>query len=220
MTEVKVCGITNPEDALHAVECGADALGFIFHPGSPRFVAPQRALDIIKALPRGVVKVGVFVNRDIREVKETAELCGLDLIQLHGDEPPEYCRHFAPEVLIKAVFPDEGIDPEGLNLYPVKAFLADRRTPGRHGGTGEKADWKAARTIGAAVPLILAGGLNPENIAAAIEAVSPPAVDVNSGVEAYPGKKDPEKVKAVIAVAHAVERKEKRGIFGKGCDKL
>jgi phosphoribosylanthranilate isomerase len=214
MMEIKICGIANLEDALCVVECGADALGFIFHPQSPRFVSPAKVREIVEALPRDIAKVGVFVNRDVREVRWIKDFCGLDFIQLHGDEPPEYCRQLPPDRLIKAVFPHEATDLKELAGYPVKAFLADARDGGRRGGTGKNTDWAAAKAIGEVMPLILAGGLNAENILEAIEAVSPLAVDLNSGVEEFPGKKDPEKVRAVIAVVRSMKKDKGVKIFG------
>ncbi len=214
MTQVKICGITNLEDARHAADCGADALGFIFHPQSPRCVSPEGARDIVRALPREVAKVGVFVNRDFREVKWIAAYCGLDFIQLHGDESPEYCRHFPASVLIKAVAPREGGSIRKWCEYPVKALLADARDEERYGGTGKTTDWALARKIGESVPLILAGGLHRDNVEEAVEAVAPRAVDFCSGVEASPGRKDLEKVREAIAAVRAMKRDAGENIFG------
>jgi phosphoribosylanthranilate isomerase len=214
MTEIKICGITNIEDAIHATESGADALGFIFHPASPRFVTPQKAREIIQALPQNIARVGVFVNRDIMEVKWTADYCELDFLQLHGDETPEYCRNFPVQMLIKVVFPRDEIDVESLNLYPVKAFLADSGNAAHRGGIGETTDWKESKKIARVVPLILAGGLHTGNIEAAIETVSPVAVDICSGVEAWPGKKDHEKIRAIIDIIRALKKDGVVKIFG------
>jgi phosphoribosylanthranilate isomerase len=199
MTQIKICGITNIEDALAAAAAGANALGFVFHPASPRHVTPGQAREIIGALPQAVCTVGVFVNLAAAEVLQIAERCGLDLIQLHGGETREYCRRFPRERLIKALsFRSE----EEINVmadYPVRAFLVDAHDPVRFGGTGTTCDWNLARKAAARHPLILAGGLNEENILAALEAVRPLAVDISSGVEAAPGKKDHEKIRSVIA---------------------
>ncbi len=215
MTEIKICGMTNIEDAVHASECGAHALGFVFFPGSPRCVTPEMAREIIKALPPEIATVGVFVNRDFREVRWIADFCGLDLLQFHGDEPPDYCRHFPPSMLIKALSPAMEADEEKLRLYPVKAILADARDGKQYGGTGKTTDWALAKKIASVLPLVLAGGLKEENIVEAIETVSPDAVDVNSGVEIFPGKKDPEKVKRVIGLVRSIDRQGKAGIFRK-----
>ena len=198
--EIKICGITNLEDALAAAECGVDALGFIFFPKSPRHVSPEAAKAIIAELPAEIVKVGVFVNRDAGEVTEIREFCGLDLIQLHGDETPDYCRGFPPEVLIKAVSPRCADDLPPLSAYRVRALLADFRDGSRYGGTGMSADWNLAAKVAKSRPLILAGGLSVETIRRAIAAVAPGAVDINSGVERSPGKKDPEKMKNIVRI--------------------
>jgi phosphoribosylanthranilate isomerase len=183
MVEIKICGITNISDALIAVECGADALGFIFYPKSQRHVVPEKAKEMIQKLPREISKVGVFVNHEIEEVKEIARFCGLDLIQLHGDEPPEYCPQFPVSSLIKAVSCRTEEEILELKSYPVAAILMDARDSRRYGGTGKNSDWRLAIMVKETYPLILAGGLNKENIREAIETVRPQAVDVNSGVE-------------------------------------
>ena len=200
MTEIKICGITNPEDAFCAAACGADAVGFIFYPASPRYIAPKRAKEIIADLPADLVKVGVFVNREANEVAQTVEACGLDMIQLHGDESPEYCRRFPPERVIKAVFPRTTEELRALNAYDVRAFLADFREAGRYGGTGKRTDWKLAAGLAKKQPLILAGGLGIENIAEAIAAVAPQAVDINSGIEQAPGLKDHDRMRRIVAM--------------------
>jgi phosphoribosylanthranilate isomerase len=200
MTQIKICGITNIEDALCAAACGADAVGFIFHEASPRYIAPTRAKGIIVALPRGIATVGVFVNREANDVAQTVEDCGLDLIQLHGDESPGYCRRFPPEQVIKAVFPRAPEELRALNTYDVRAFLADFREADRYGGTGKRADWELAARLGKTHPLILAGGLTEENIAEAIAAVAPQAVDINSGIELAPGVKDQNRMRRIVAI--------------------
>ncbi len=199
MIQVKICGITNIEDGLAAVSAGADALGFVFHPSSPRYVAPERAREIIGSLPASACTVGVFVNLPALEVLQIAEMCGLEFIQLHGSETREYCRKFPRERLIKALsFRSEDEFAVAAD-YPVKAFLVDAHDPVRFGGTGKTCDWNLARKAAARHPLILAGGLGEENIIAALEAVHPLAVDISSGVEERPGKKDHGKIRSVIA---------------------
>ena len=152
---------------------GRTRSGFIFHPPSPRFIAAEKAKEIIAALPAGIATVGVFVNREAEEVAQTVEDCGLDLIQLHGDESPEYCRRFPPERVIKAVFLRCVEELIALDAYDVLAFLADFREAGRYGGTGKRADWALAARLGKTHPLILAGGLCIENIGEALAAVAP-----------------------------------------------
>jgi phosphoribosylanthranilate isomerase len=210
MVEVKICGITNINDAYVAIKYGADALGFIFYPKSQRYVAPERAKEIIEKLPYDIIRVGVFVNHEIQEVKEIAKFCGLNLIQLHGDESPEYCAQFPISFLIKAVSPRIKEDIRKLRNYPVRAILVDGREQGNYGGTGKNSDWKLAIKIKETHPLILAGGLNKENIREAIEMVRPQAVDINSGVEISPGKKDPDKIREVIELVRKIDRNIKR----------
>jgi phosphoribosylanthranilate isomerase len=205
MIEIKVCGMTNVGDAIAAAGFGADALGFIFHAPSPRGITPERAKEIIAALPERVVRVGVFVNSPAEEVTRIAAFCGLDLLQLHGDETPAYCRRFPPERLIKALSPRAPGDLVALATYPVRAFLIDAREPDRYGGTGKPADWMLAALIARRYPLVLAGGLGEANIGAALEVVAPAAVDLNSGVERAPGLKDHGKLQRTIAIIRAAD---------------
>jgi phosphoribosylanthranilate isomerase len=211
MTQIKICGITRIEDALCAAASGADAVGFIFHEASPRYIAPERAREIIAALPAELVKVGVFVNRNAEEVVQTVEDCGLDLIQLHGDESPEYCRRFPPEQVIKAVFPRTPEELPALAAYDVRAFLIDFREADRYGGTGKRADWGLAVRLGKIHPLILAGGLGIENIGEALSAVAPGAVDINSGVERAPGVKDQDRMRRIVAIIRRAGPIEEKG---------
>ena len=204
-TEIKICGITRLEDALCAAACGADAVGFIFHPASPRYITPERARAIIAKLPEGIATVGVFVNRKREVVEQTAETCGLDLIQLHGDESPEYCRLFPSQRVIKAVSPRTAEELRALDVYEVRAFLVDARDAGRYGGTGKRADWELAVALKKTHPLILAGGLDPGNIEEALAAVAPHAVDINSGCELAPGIKDHDRIRRIV------------GMIRKGC---
>ena len=215
MTEIKICGITNIGDALCAAACGADAVGFIFHKSSPRYIAPERAKEIIAALPRGITTVGVFVNLEVEEVAQTVADCGLDLIQLHGDESPEYCRRFPPERIIKAVFPRTPEDLRALAAYGVRAFLVDFREAGRYGGTGKRADWGLAARLRESRPLILAGGLCIENIGEALAAVAPHAVDINSGCERAPGIKDHDRIRRIIGMVRGSGLPGPSVVFGK-----
>lgn len=202
MMEIKICGITSKRDAVQAAEAGADALGFIFHPPSPRFVPPETVKAVIRALPPEVVTVGVFVDRDPREIETIVTFCGLDLVQLHGRETLSTIRHFKPERVIKAVTGFSGESREKMEELSdfVRALLVDAATADRPGGTGLRADWGLAREVARRHRLILAGGLSAENLAKAVEAVSPDAVDVNSGVESAPGVKAPAKVRSVVAI--------------------
>jgi phosphoribosylanthranilate isomerase len=200
MTQVKICGITRVEDALCAAEHGADAIGFIFHPASPRYIEPQRAKAIIAALPPRLVKVGVFVNREAREAARIVGECGLDMIQLHGDESPGYCRRFPPERIIKAVCLRTAADLRALAVYNVRAFLPDARDANRYGGTGKSADWELAARLARERPLILAGGLGIGNIGEALGRVAPDAVDINSAIEISPGIKDRKRMARIIGL--------------------
>jgi len=210
MTEIKICGITNLEDASFAAECGADALGFNFYAKSPRCVRPERAREIVEKIPDGIAMVGVFVNHDPLEVKKTVKFCDLDLVQLHGDESPQYCRQFPSSLLIKAFSPRDEHDLRKVRSYPVRAILVDAYDPFRYGGAGKKSDWGLAAKVKEKHLLILAGGLNVDNIREAVEIVSPHAVDVNSGVESSPGKKDPRKVRAIIEILRRISKEERR----------
>jgi phosphoribosylanthranilate isomerase len=197
MVRVKICGITNRDDALHAADCGADALGFVFYPASPRCVTAEQVAAIVADLPPFLIRVGLFVNEDPQRIRAIAGACRLDALQLHGDEPPPACV-LPPYRVIKGVRPRGVADLPGLADYPVAALLVDAAVPGAYGGTGQRADWELARQLAARQRTILAGGLTADNVAAAIGAVRPYGVDVSSGVEAAPGRKDPAKVAAFI----------------------
>jgi phosphoribosylanthranilate isomerase len=188
---VKICGITDPKDAWIAVELGAAALGFIFA-ASPRQITPHKARDIINAIPPFVKTVGVFVNEDLTAIKNVKHYCGLDLVQLHGDEPPDLCAELMPYA-IKALRIKDESSLRTARPYrgKVRALLLDTYSKDKAGGTGETFDWQLALKIKKlGVPIILAGGLGPSNINDAISTVRPYAVDVNSGVEEHPGKKN------------------------------
>lgn len=194
---VKICGIKNKEDALHAVENGADALGFVFFEKSPRCVSRDQAAAIIAELPPLVTTVGLFVNSTRETISETIRVCGLNVVQLHGDELPEEC-HYDGVKVVKALRLRQQSDLEEAARFLTPTLLVDAYVPGEYGGTGSLSDWELARQLAAQRRVILAGGLTPENVAAGIEAVRPYAVDVSSGVEATPGKKDPRKVSLFI----------------------
>ena len=204
MVRVKICGITNKKDALLAVGMGADAIGFIFAE-SPRQITPTKAKTIIRTLPPLVKTVGVFVNEESARIKEIKSFCGLDLIQLHGEESPELCQDLMPHS-IKAFRIQNERDIKNIKKYQgtVRAILLDTYQMGKAGGTGKSFDWSlAVKAKETGLPIILAGGLGPENIQEAITTVKPYAVDINSGIEERPGEKDPvlmrqlmEKIKA------------------------
>jgi phosphoribosylanthranilate isomerase len=198
---VKICGITNLRDAHRAVELGADALGFNFHPGSPRAISPERAREIIETLPPLVTTVGVFVNETIDAVREVRRQTGIALVQLHGDETPETVSALGPSVIktirVKGV---ESFDD--LDRYHPRAFLLDTHADAAYGGTGRRFSWDLTQWV-EGVPFFLAGGLTPDNVAEAIAATHPYGVDVSSGVEASPGRKDPALLKAFIENAKA-----------------
>ncbi|MFA7404904.1 MAG: phosphoribosylanthranilate isomerase [Pelobacteraceae bacterium] len=200
MVRVKICGITNLEDALMAVEAGADALGFVFFQGSPRYISPEQASAIIRHLPPFVQTVGLFVNEEAATVNLVADQCGLDIVQLHGDETPEYCSAIKRRI-IKAFRVKDSASLDEMPNYPVAACLLDAWSPVARGGTGLTFNWETAAKAAASHCIILAGGLNPENVAGAIAAVRPYAVDVSSGVESEPGKKSKTKLVEFVRAA-------------------
>jgi phosphoribosylanthranilate isomerase len=197
MVKVKICGITNLEDALMAVEAAADALGFVFFQGSPRYISPEQAAVIIRCLPPFVQTVGLFVNEEPATVNSVADLCGLDLVQLHGEESPDYCAAINRRI-IKAFRVKDVSSLDDLANYRVAACLLDAWSSAAHGGTGTTFNWEIAARAAASQCIILAGGLTPENIAEALATVHPYAVDVSSGVESAPGKKDAGKLSRFI----------------------
>ncbi len=205
MIRVKVCGLTAAEDALVAAEAGADMLGLVFHPPSSRFVSADQAAQIVAAVkqnsPRRLQWVGVFVDAELSTILETAARCGLDTVQLHGNEPPQLAIALANHGLaVWKAFRAAGQETLAQIVgYPATAYLLDACVPGRHGGTGQTFDWALARQAALYGPLVLAGGLTPANVAQAIAAAQPWAVDVSTGVEAAPGRKDREKVRSFIA---------------------
>jgi phosphoribosylanthranilate isomerase len=196
---VKICGITNLEDASLAVQLGADALGFIFA-RSPRQIAPQEARDIVRRIPPFVKTVGVFVDEQPAAIKETLNYCGLDLVQLHGNESPELCSQLMPHAIKALRIKDEAsLETGRLYCGKARALLLDTYSKEKAGGTGRTFDWQIAIKIKElGIPVILAGGLGPSNIEQAIRTVKPYAVDVNSGVEERPGKKNRALMKALM----------------------
>ncbi|SPE62888.1 N-(5'-phosphoribosyl)anthranilate isomerase [Verrucomicrobia bacterium] len=198
---VKICGITNLPDGLSAAQAGADALGFVFWDQSPRSVSVETAAAIIHELPAQIVKVGVFVDAPEEEVFRAAGQCGLNVLQFHGSEPPEYCGQFGL-MSMKAFRIQDAASLNALPEYHTDAWLLDACAPGKPGGTGESFNWDlAVQAKKWNRPIFLAGGLTPENVAEAVRKVQPYAVDVSSGVERAPGKKDHDKVKAFVQAA-------------------
>lgn len=203
---VKLCGVTNVDDALMAAAMGVDALGFIFA-ASPRRITPEAAVEIIRALPPFVKTVGVFVDEDVFEITRIARFCGLDMVQLHGQETPEVCARLMPRS-IKAFQVKDRASLDSLQRYRgrVRGVLLDAWANGRRGGIGEPFDWRLLEDFPMPGPLILAGGLGPENVREAVMAVHPYSIDINSGVESRPGRKDPARLQAVIQAIAAVPR--------------
>ena len=217
MVKVKICGITNMEDAKIAVKLGADALGFVFA-FSPRRISEARAYKIIRELPPFVSSVGVFVNDQLARVNQIIKKCNLNVVQFHGDESPDYCGHFEGMKVIKAFRVRNQKSLRVLSDYRVDGFLLDTYIEGKMGGTGASFNWDLVRPVrdfatsgsGKGIsngvnllkdfrePIILSGGLSPDNIAEAVKMVKPYAVDVSTGVESTPGKKDPQLVKEFI----------------------
>jgi phosphoribosylanthranilate isomerase len=209
VTRAKICGITSLEDAELALEVGAWAVGLILWPGSPRRCDPAVALRISRALRRRAEVAGVFVNAPLADVTELADALGLTIVQLHGDEGPAFCGEVARRTgakVMKAVRVRSGADIAALEAFHTDLHMLDAHRPGLRGGTGETFDWELVATRPSTIPLVLSGGLTPENVGAAIAATHPFAVDTASGTEASPGVKDHEKVRAFArAVAAADE---------------
>jgi len=205
MTLVKICGITNLEDALAAVEAGADMLGFNFYPRSPRYIEPEAARLIIVQLPKAVVSVGVFVNQPLAETERIAGETGIQILQLHGDESPEYCAALKANGQVMKVFNSgENFNARFIGDYQVDLVMLDAAAGGVRGGTGQLSDWSQASEVRELFPqMFLAGGLSPENVSVAIEAVNPFGVDACSSLERTPGKKDHARVDAFVAAVRA-----------------
>jgi phosphoribosylanthranilate isomerase len=213
VTKIKFCGITTLEDAELATSLGAWAIGLIFWPRSPRRCELEAAVEIAAAAKRRLEVTGVFVNATLDRVGATADAVGLSMIQLHGDEGPAYCAEAARRTgckVIKAVRVRSGADVQALVSFHTDYHLLDSYTAGVRGGTGETFAWEIARAHRGPLPVILSGGLTPDNVTDAIAAVRPFAVDVASGVERSPGRKDPDKLRAFAAAVRAAEPAEAR----------
>ncbi|MGD2093912.1 MAG: phosphoribosylanthranilate isomerase [Phycisphaerales bacterium] len=195
--KVKICGITNYEDAAAAIDIGADLLGFNFYQGSPRYVAPEKASEIINKLPGFIDTIGVFVNAPIEQIHETTSICQLDWVQLHGDEDPQFCQQFLSHNVktMKAIRVKDQTDIEKADSFFTDAILLDAFDPNKYGGTGLSFDWNIIGHMGKRV--FLAGGINPDNAAEAVK-LGVYGIDVCSGIEAEPGKKDLNKMKKLF----------------------
>lgn len=208
MTFIKICGLTNLEDALVALDAGADALGFNFYLPSPRYIPPDAAQRIIEKLPATILTVGVFVNEKSPEsVASVADEVGLGAVQLHGDETPEFCRQLANRYVIKALSVGSEFDPQRVKDYEVTAIMLDAFDRKLRGGTGQVIDWSMARRTKELVPkLFLAGGLSVANVRQAIAEVGPFGIDACSSLEISPGKKDAGRVRAFVTAAQSNDR--------------
>lgn len=205
--QVKICGLTVPDEAARCAELGADAIGLVFYPKSPRNVSPQQARAVVDALPDAVAAVGVFVNADFEFIMSRVVSCRLSVAQLHGRETPELAARLKAEgvSVIKALFIDGRPGLHDAPCYAADGFLVECAKGPLPGGNAMTWDWGAAGDFARQHPLVLAGGLSPENVADAIDAVLPAAVDVSSGVEASPGRKDPHKVARLLAAVQACD---------------
>ena len=203
MVKVKLCGITNLEDALASFLYGADAIGFVFYKKSQRYISPQKAANISAILPKRILRVGVFVDEKAEKVKEAARACRLDMLQFHGNESPAYCRKFKGYKVIKAFRVEERIDPDEVRRYKTYAYLFDTYSKSNPGGTGEKFNWKLlAQTAKMKRIVFLSGGLGSGNVRKAVKLLKPDWVDASSLLESKPGKKDHKKIKEFIERAN------------------
>jgi phosphoribosylanthranilate isomerase len=208
VTRVKICGVSDPADARRVADLGAWALGMIFWPDSPRACPVDVAEMIGVDLQRRLELVGVFVNASLDEVAATADRCGLTIVQLHGDEGPAYCREVARRTgakVMKAVRVHDAAQVHDLQRFSTDYHLLDAYSPRTPGGTGETFDWELARRHPRTPPMVLSGGLDPDNVGAAIDTARPFAVDVVTGTEAAPGRKDPAKLKAFVRAVEAAD---------------
>ncbi len=204
MVKIKICGITNLEDALACFFYGADAIGFVFYKGSPRYITVGKAKRIAAIMPKKIKKVGVFFNASAAYINNIASACKLDMLQFHGDEPDEFCRIFKKQKVVKAFRVKGVMDKEKINSYKVYAFLFDAFDKTLPGGTGKKFNWKIFRQAGKIKhPFFLSGGLTVKNVASAIRIVKPDWVDASSCLESAPGKKDHVRLKKFIKAAKA-----------------
>jgi len=198
---VKVCGITNAGDALFAAQHGATAIGFIFYQGSPRYVAPRDAAMIAAMLPKTVLRVGVFVDEDPSQVRAIASVVGLDIVQLHGDESPAVCEELSDLRIWKVFRVAPGFSLDRLKGFNCEAYFLDTASNGAYGGTGRTFPWPIAVEAKHFGPVIVAGGLDADNVSEALRQVAPHGVDASSKLERKPGLKDPDKVKAYLEAA-------------------
>ena len=206
MTRIKICGITEFEDARDAALLGADAIGLNFYPSSPRYIDPARAAQIIEKLPPFVTVVGIFVNHpDPQNLEDFAASLGLHAVQLHGNETPDYCSMIQRVKVIKALRVDANFRVDTLRSYGSGTFLLDASSPEQFGGTGKSFNWDLVFGANAFGSIIIAGGLNPENVSQAVSTLHPFGVDVASGVESKPGRKDYEKMRRFIDSVHRVD---------------
>ena len=206
MTRIKICGITNLHDGLVAVAAGADALGFVFVPNTPRFVPKPQVQFIIKQLPPFVTSVGLFLDADLTEIKDAINYCQLNVIQLHGKECPDMCHQLGRQTKVIKSFhvnKESEIWRNQMENYQVDAYLLDTFVPGKVGGTGITFDWRLAEGLDKRI--ILAGGLAPDNIGSAVEQVQPYGVDVSSGVETSPGEKNADKIHSFIRQVRQID---------------
>lgn len=195
---IKICGITNSEDLGKAVFYGATSVGFVFHKKSPRYVSPSKARKLVEELPPFVTPVGVFVNLKERAIKDICRFTRINTIQLHGDEEMDFCRRLKEYKIIKGFRVNDKFDMKAVNRYKVDAYLFDAFQEDSYGGTGKSFQWRLLERVKFERPVILSGGLTPENVKEAISIVQPFAVDVSSGVERIAGVKDPKKIRAFI----------------------
>lgn len=200
MIRVKICGITRPEDVLAAADAGADAIGLVFAE-SPRRVTPEQAAAILRVLPPFVTPVALFVNEPAARIREVCASLAVRTVQLHGEEPPAVAQALADLCVIKAFRIGSRADLDAAVGYPAAAYLFDARSPGRRGGTATSFDWQLLRDRAWDRPILLAGGLTPENVAEAVRQVRPYGVDTSSGVESAPGRKDAARMRAFVAAA-------------------
>jgi phosphoribosylanthranilate isomerase len=202
---IKVCGIVDEREAVECVHLGVDAVGFHFWPESPRAVTPRVARRIVERLPVFVAKVGVFVDEEPARIRQIGREVGLTVAQLHGDEPPDDCESLAPLAWIKAFRVGPAFSGENLARYACTTYLLDAWRPERPGGATERFDWRRARRLALHGKIVIAGGLDPGNVATAIEEAEPYAVDVASGVEMVPGRKDLDRVEAFVQAVRRAE---------------
>lgn len=203
--KIKICGITRREDALAAHRLGADAIGLVFYAPSPRSITPEKAAELVRTLPPFLTVVGLFVNAQQETIRRVVDLCHLNVVQLHGDETPEFCRNLdLPAKIIKAIRVQRREDLAALDRYPVHGLLLDAKVSGQYGGTGRTFDWSIPvdHAFRPNLPILLAGGLTSDNVAEAARIVAPYAVDVSSGVEKRPGIKDISKMAHFIHQTH------------------